>query len=147
MKKTFSFDAATEAERTGGDSDTSVREVKLELTVGGKVEQFDLFTDLTGLEVLEVVASVGGGPGTPLGMLRFLQKVVKDEDWIRFGEATRGASATQIATLVTEVINLYADFPTMTAISSINGESNIGSTPESSSQTPDAITPEPALAN
>lgn len=144
MKKAFSFDPETEAERAQEPAD---RAVNLELTAGGKIEIFELDTSLTGLEILEAVASVAGGIGVPRGMLRFLQRVIKDEDWIRFGETTRGASPQQLATLVGEVVDLYASFPTTMAISSINGHANTGNTSESSSETPDAIIPEPALAN
>lgn len=143
MKKSFRFDAATEEERA-----QEPRKLELELEIGeDKVEVFDLVTDLTGLEVLEAVAATSGGAGTARGALRFLQRVIRDEDWIRFGESTRGATAQQLGSLVGEVIDLYVNFPTTVGTISTSGPASTGSTSEPSSESQESISPEPALTS
>lgn len=122
ITKSFQFDPMPEPGKRG----------KVRLVVND--ESFDLADDLTGIELLTAIAN----NGTARGAVQFLQRVVTDDDWVRFGAVTAGAKPAQLGKLVDEALDAYSGFPTTPGDDSSPGQSTTGSTSESNSSTPES---------
>lgn len=132
MHKVFQYDVQAEQERLG--------QTKVEIEL--QDQSFELNTDLTGLQVLQAMANP-----TARGGLLFLERVIKDEDWARFGDATAGMTREQMGEFIGEVIGMYAGFPTQTddSSSSPTGPTTTGNTSDLPSEPPASIpTPVPS---
>lgn len=100
-------------------------------TVDGD-EEFTLRDDLDGLELLEYIAASSPGPGSTRGVVSFLRRIIKPEDWDRFNAANKGAKPAEIGNMASDLIDLYSGFPTSEDATSSDGSSSTGSTQESS---------------
>lgn len=124
VTKSFQF-AGSKHEETRG-------EIVVEIGVNGAKQEFKLRDDLVGIELLEYIANASAGPGSTRGVALFLRRVVREEDWERFMEANRGATPTELGSMVGDLIDAYSDFPTIPAAGSSSGSPSTGSTPEPS---------------
>ena len=118
ITKSFEF-AGADHEKT---RQNLVAEVKVKEKDGTeRVEKFDLRDDLDGIELLQYIAASSPGPGSTRGVIAFLQRIVKDDDWDRFEESMRGTSPQQIGNLAGDLIDAYSAFPTTVAGGSSSG--------------------------